>query len=197
MTIARADLVRCPWAGTDPRMVEYHDTEWGRPIHDDRRLFEMLCLEGAQAGLAWHTILVRRDGYRAAYEGFHAERIAAWDDDRQARLLVDPRIVRNRAKVGAFRDNARATLRVQQELGSLDAYLWGFAPARRASRPRTFDQVATETDESRSLSQDLRRRGFRFVGPVIIHAFMQSVGMVDDHLADCFVGGPADPRSAA
>lgn len=187
-------LVRCPWAGSDPLMVDYHDREWGRPLHDDQRLFELLCLEGAQAGLAWHTILHRREGYRAAYEGFDAAAMADWDDARQAELLTDPRIIRNRAKVAAFRDNARATLRVQDEVGSLDAYLWRFAPPPRTTRLELVTAVPAQTPESIALSTDLRRRGFRFVGPVIVYAFMQSSGMVDDHLASCFVGGPDDPH---
>ncbi|MBX3028821.1 MAG: DNA-3-methyladenine glycosylase I [Chloroflexi bacterium] len=191
------DRVRCPWAGDDPLMRDYHDREWGRPIHDDQRLFELLCLEGAQAGLAWHTILHRREGYRAAYEGFDAAGMASWDDARQAAVLQDPRIIRNRAKVAAFRDNARATLRVRDEHGSLDAYLWRFAPPPRATRLRDAAAVPAETPESVALSKDLRRRGFRFVGPVIVYAFMQSSGMVDDHLASCFVGGPGDPYPAA
>jgi DNA-3-methyladenine glycosylase I len=169
-------------------MRDYHDLEWGRPVHDDRRLFEMLCLEAAQAGLSWDLILRRREGYRAAYEGFDPAVIAAWDDARQAALLADPRIIRNRAKVAAFRDNARATLAVQREVGSLDAYLWSFVGGRPiVNRPALLDEVPAQTPESETLSRDLRARGFRFVGPVIVYALMQSVGLVDDHLADCFV----------
>jgi DNA-3-methyladenine glycosylase I len=169
-------------------MRDYHDHEWGRAVHDDRRLFEMLCLEGAQAGLSWSTILGRREGYRAAYEGFDPAAMAAYDDERQARLLVDARIIRNRAKIAAFRDNARATLAVQGEFGSLDAYLWRFVGGRPiVNRPARQELVPTQSPESVGLSRDLLRRGFRFVGPVIMYAYMQSVGMVDDHLADCFV----------
>jgi DNA-3-methyladenine glycosylase I len=169
-------------------MRDYHDREWGRPVHDDQRLFEMLCLEGAQAGLSWDTILRRRDGYRAAYEGFDAAAMATWDDARQAALLADPRIIRNRAKVAAFRDNARATLAVREAFGSLDAYLWRFVDGRPiVNRPPRQELIQAQSTESLALSRDLRTRGFRFVGPVIIYAFMQSVGMVDDHLADCFV----------
>lgn len=169
-------------------MRDYHDREWGRPVHDDQRLFEMLCLEGAQAGLSWDTILRRRDGYRAAYEGFDAAAMATWDDARQAALLADPRIIRNRAKVAAFRDNARATLAVRDAFGSLDAYLWHFVDGRPiVNRPPRQELIPPQSVESVALSRDLRTRGFRFVGPVIIYAFMQSVGMVDDHIADCFV----------
>jgi DNA-3-methyladenine glycosylase I len=169
-------------------MRAYHDEEWGRPVHDDQRLFEMLCLEGAQAGLSWESILRRRDGYRAAYEGFDAERIAAWDDARQAALLADPRIIRNRAKVAAFRDNARAALAIRERFGSLDAYLWRFVDGRPiVNRPARQELIPAQTPVSVALSRDLRARGFRFVGPVIVYAYMQSVGMVDDHVADCFV----------
>ena len=170
-------------------MRDYHDHEWGRPVHDDRRLFEMLCLEGAQAGLAWDTILRRREGYRAAYEGFDAATIAGWDDARQAELLIDPRIIRNRAKVAAFRDNARATLEVRDAFGSFDAYVWRFVDGRPiVSRPARQELVPALSPASEALSRDLRARGFRFVGPVIMYAYMQSMGLVDDHVADCFVG---------
>lgn len=168
-------------------MQSYHDEEWGRPLHDEQRLFEMLCLEGAQAGLSWSTILRRREGYRAAYEGFDPERVAAFDDASQARLLDDVRIIRNRAKVGAFRGNAAATLRLREEGGGLDAYLWGFvggAPiVNHFSDP---GQVPATTPLAEALSRDLRRRGFRFVGPVIVYALMQSVGLVNDHLVSCY-----------
>lgn len=169
-------------------MRDYHDHEWGRPVHDDQRLFEMLCLEGAQAGLAWDTILRRREGYRAAYDGFDAEAMATWDDARQAALLADTRIIRNRAKVAAFRDNARATLEVRAAFGSLDAYLWRFVDGRPiVNRPPSPDLVPAQSTESVALGRDLRTRGFRFVGPVIVYAYMQSMGLVDDHLEACFV----------
>jgi DNA-3-methyladenine glycosylase I len=180
--------MRCPWGDSSPLMRDYHDQEWGRPVHDDQRLFEMLCLEGAQAGLSWDTILRRREGYRAAYQGFDAATIAAWDDTRQAELIADPRIIRNRAKIAAFRDNARATLEVRDAFGSLDAYLWRFVDGRPiVNRPARQELIPTQSPESEALSQDLRARGFRFVGPVIIYAYMQSMGLVDDHVADCFV----------
>jgi DNA-3-methyladenine glycosylase I len=169
-------------------MRDYHDHEWGRPVHDDQRLFEMLCLEGAQAGLAWDTILRRRDGYRAAYEGFDAATMARWDDTHQARLLADPRIIRNRAKVNAFQGNARATLEVRAAFDSFDAYLWGFVDGSPiVNRPQRQELIPAQSAESEALSRDLRRRGFRFVGPVIMYAYMQSVGMVDDHIEACFV----------
>jgi DNA-3-methyladenine glycosylase I len=168
-------------------MVAYHDEEWGRPLHDERRLFEMLCLEGAQAGLSWSTILRRREGYRAAYEGFDPERIAAYDDARQTELLADPRIIRNRAKVRAFRENARAVLRLRDEADGLDAYLWRFVEGEPiVSRYRSLADLPATTPLARELSRDLGRRGFRFVGPVIVYAWMQSVGLVNDHTVDCF-----------
>jgi DNA-3-methyladenine glycosylase I len=168
-------------------MIAYHDEEWGRPVHDERRLFEMLCLEGAQAGLSWTTILRRREGYRAAYDDFDPERIAAYDDDRQAELLADPRIIRNRAKVAAFRDNARAVLRLREEAGGLDGYLWSAVDGVPVvSAYERVADIPAQNPLAESLSRDLRRRGFRFVGPVIVYAYLQSVGIVDDHLVGCF-----------
>ncbi len=178
---------RCDWAGADPLMVAYHDQEWGRPVHDERQLFEMLCLEGAQAGLAWSTILRRRDGYREAYEGFDAERIAAYDERRQAQSLADARIIRNRAKIRAFRDNAAATLRIRAEAGGLDAYLWDFVGGEPiVNHWATSAEVPATTPLAETLARDLRRRGFRFTGAVIVYAYMQSVGLVNDHLVGCF-----------
>lgn len=176
---------RCAWAGDDPLMVAYHDLEWGVPLHDDRALFELLVLEGAQAGLSWRTVLHRREGYRAAFEGFEVERVASYGEDDVARLLADPGIIRNRAKVNAAITNARAILEVQREHGSFDAYIWSFTPPPRP-RPESLEQVPAETEESRTLSRALRKRGFGFVGPTICYAFMQSAGLVDDHLATCF-----------
>jgi DNA-3-methyladenine glycosylase I len=168
-------------------MTAYHDHEWGWPLHDERRLFEMLCLEGAQAGLSWSTILRRREGYRAAYDDFDAERMAAYDEAHQARLLSDRRIVRNRAKVRAFRDNAAATLRVREELGGLDPYLWGFVKGRPiVNHFRALREVPAQTPLAERISADLKQRGFRFVGPVIVYALMQSIGLVNDHLVSCF-----------
>jgi DNA-3-methyladenine glycosylase I len=168
-------------------MVTYHDEEWGVPLHDERRLFELLCLESAQAGLSWSTILKRRDGYRAAYEGFDAPKMAAYDDARQARLMADRRIIRNRAKVRAFRDNARAVLELREEIGGLDAYLWGFVGGQPIVNDfETMDQIPTQTPLAEEVSADLKRRGFRFVGPVMVYAYLQSAGLVNDHLLRCF-----------
>ncbi|MEX1295233.1 MAG: DNA-3-methyladenine glycosylase I [Candidatus Limnocylindrales bacterium] len=178
---------RCDWAGTDPRMVAYHDEEWGVPLHDEGRLFELLCLEGAQAGLSWSTVLYRRDGYREAYDGFDAEVMARYDDTRQVRLLADRRIIRNRAKVRAFRDNARAVLALREDVGGLDPYLWGFVGGEPiVNRFTSMSELPTQSPLAREVSEDLGRRGFRFVGPVIIYAYLQSAGLVNDHLVSCF-----------
>lgn len=179
--------MRCPWAGSEPLYVAYHDQEWGAPVHDDRTLFEFLILEGAQAGLSWSTILKKRDAYRAAFDGFDPARVAAYDEAKIAELLANPGIVRNRLKVHAAVRNARAFLALQAEFGSFDAYIWGFVGGRpRQNAWRTMAELPAETDESRAMSQDLRRRGFTFVGPTICYAFMQAVGMVNDHVMDCF-----------
>ena len=178
---------RCPWAGSDPLYLRYHDSEWGVPVHDDRHFFEMLVLEGAQAGLAWITILRKRKGYRDAFDGFDPAVVARYDDRRVETLLGNPAIVRNRLKVGSAVANARAFLRVQDEHGSFDRYVWRFVDGRpRQNRWRSMDEVPAETPESRALSRDLKRRGFRFVGPTICYAFMQATGLVNDHLVDCF-----------
>ena len=168
-------------------MVAYHDEEWGEPLHDERRLFEMLCLEGAQAGLAWSTILNRREGYREAYDDFDAELMAKYDDTRQAQLLADRRIIRNKAKVRAFRDNARAVLELREETGGLDAYLWGFVDGEPiVNRFESMSDIQAQTPLAEEVSADLKRRGFRFVGPVIVYAYLQSAGLVNDHLVSCF-----------
>ncbi len=173
---------RCPWAGSDPLYVAYHDTEWGIPIRDSPRLFELLCLEGAQAGLAWITILRKRQGYREAFDHFDPQLIAAYGDDDRARLLDDARIVRNRAKVDAFIGNARAYLATDDFSG----LLWGFVDGEPIVNAwRAMDEVPAETDRSAAMSKELRRRGFRFVGPTICYALMQSAGLVDDHLVSC------------
>ena len=171
-------------------MVQYHDAEWGVPSHDDRHLYEMLVLEGAQAGLSWTTILRKREGYRRAFAGFDAARVAAFDEADRARLLADAGIVRNRQKIDAAIANARQTLVVQQEHGSLAAYLWqlvGDGPRRNAWR--ALGEVPAQTAESRAMSKALQQRGFRFVGPTICYAFMQAVGMVNDHEVGCFRHG--------
>jgi DNA-3-methyladenine glycosylase I len=176
-------LERCPWANSDPLYVAYHDDEWGVPIHDSDRLFELLCLEGAQAGLAWITILRKRAGYRAAFDGFDAERMAAYTDADRARLMTDAGIVRNRAKIDAFIGNARAVLAVN-DFGGL---IWSFVDGTRiVNRWRTLEEVPASTPASEAMSRELRRLGFRFVGPTICYAFMQSAGLVDDHLVSCF-----------
>ncbi|HEU5205977.1 MAG TPA: DNA-3-methyladenine glycosylase I [Gaiellaceae bacterium] len=183
---------RCTWAdeGGD-LMVAYHDDEWGIPSHDDRHLFEMLTLEGAQAGLSWSTILRKREGYRRAFAGFDPAKVARFETKDVERLLEDPGIVRNRLKVESTVNNAARVLEVQQELGSLDAYLWQFVDGRPiVNYFRTISEIPSETDLSKAISKDLKRRGFRFVGPTAIYAFMQSVGMVDDHTVDCFRRSP-------
>jgi DNA-3-methyladenine glycosylase I len=168
-------------------MREYHDREWGNPIHDDRRHFEFITLEGAQAGLSWETILRKRDGYREAFAGFDPAQVAEFGDADIAVLLENPGIVRNRLKVRSTIENARAFLEVQREFGSFDAYIWGFTegePIRNAWR--ALSEVPAETDESRAMSRDLKKRGFRFVGPTICYAYMQAAGLVNDHVVDCF-----------
>lgn len=188
---------RCAWAGTDLRMIAYHDTEWGTPLHDERLLFELLCLEGAQAGLSWSTVLNRREGYRAAYDGFDAATIAAYDDERQAQLLLDPRVIRNRAKVHAFRENARAVLALRAETGGLDPFLWGFVDGRPiVNRWASLSDLPASTDLSVTVSKALARCGFRFVGPTIVYAYLQSAGLVNDHQLDCH-RHPANDGAAA
>lgn len=180
---AASDRSRCPWAESDPLNLAYHDAEWGVPVHDPRALFELLCLEGAQAGLAWITILRKREGYRSAFDGFDPARIAAYTDADRARLLADAGIVRNRAKVDAFIGNAQAYL----ETDDFASLLWSFVDGAPIQNQWTeMADLPAETDASRAMSLDLRRRGFRFVGPTICYAFMQSAGLVNDHLVTCF-----------
>ena len=178
---------RCTWCGTDPLYVDYHDTEWGVPTLDDESLFEMLVLEGAQAGLAWITVLRKREGYRELFDGFDANRIARYTDRKLEKLLLDPRIIRNRLKVFGTRQNARAFLAVQDEVGSFSDYIWGFVDhAPIQNKRRTLKDVPATTDVSDRLSKDLKKRGFTFVGSTIMYAHMQSTGMVNDHTTDCF-----------
>jgi DNA-3-methyladenine glycosylase I len=178
---------RCAWCGEDPLYVRYHDEEWGVPVRDDRRLFEFLLLEGAQAGLAWITILRKREGYRRALAGFDPERVARFTPQRVERLMEDAGIVRNRLKIEAAVTNARAYLQVKLEFGSFADYIWGFtAGATIQNRWRSLAELPAETPESQRMSRDLRRRGFKFVGPTICYAFMQAVGMVNDHEVACF-----------
>lgn len=180
------DRFRCGWAGT-PLSIAYHDSEWGVPQHDDRILFEFLVLEGAQAGLSWETILKKREHYRRVYDGFDPARVARYGAGKQAALLSDPGIVRNRLKVAAAVTNARAFRKVQEEFGSFDAYVWRFVGGRpKVSRRRTLKEIPARTPESDALSKDLKRRGFTFVGSTIVYAFMQAVGMANDHVVNCF-----------
>lgn len=181
-----AERARCSWA-TTPEMIAYHDREWGRPLHDDRKLFEFLVLEGAQAGLSWATILHKRPRYRELFDDFDPQRVARFTAARVNRILKDPGIVRNRAKIESAIKNARALLALQREFGSFDRYLQRFA-AKKKKRPRTHGQIPTTSAQAQALSKDLRARGFTFVGPTICYAFMQAVGMVDDHLDACHVG---------
>lgn len=184
----RHDLVRCGWArGSDALMLAYHDEEWGVPLHDERALFELLTLEGAQAGLSWQTVLRRREGYRAAFLGFEVERVAAMTEADQARLLLDPGIIRNRAKVASTVSNARAILALHEAGTSLDAHLWSFvggAPLQH--HYERMSDLPASTEESKALSKDLVKHGFRFVGPTICYALMQAAGLVNDHTTDCF-----------
>ena len=179
---------RCAWAPLDdPAYLRYHDEEWGVPVHDDMHLFEMLVLEGAQAGLSWSTILHKRVGYRRAFAGFDPAKVARFSPAKVERLLQDPSIVRNRLKVESAVQNAKAVLDVERDDGSLDVYLWSFVDGTpKRNRWRGTGDIPAETEESRAMSKDLKRRGFRFVGPTVCYAFMQATGMVNDHGADCF-----------
>jgi len=180
-------IVRCPWCGSDPLYRGYHDHEWGVPLHDEQRLFEMLTLEGAQAGLSWLTILRKREGYRKAFAGFDPQLVAGFDDADVARLLADPGIVRNRLKIASTISNARAVLEVQARYGSLDAFLWSFVdgvPIR--NKWRSMAEIPASTPLSDVMSRELKRHGFRFVGSTICYAHMQATGMVNDHLTGCF-----------
>ena len=178
---------RCAWAGTDPRMIAYHDKEWGVPVHDDRQLFELLILEGAQAGLSWDTILRKRARYREVFDNFDPERVARYDAKKVRQLLKDPGIVRNRLKIAAAISNARALLKVREEFRSFDAYIWQFVGGKpRQNHWAKHNHVPASTPQSDAMSKDLQKRGFRFVGSTICYAFMQAVGMVNDHLVSCF-----------
>ncbi len=178
---------RCEWAGSDPLYLQYHDDEWGVPVHDDRHLFEMLILEGAQAGLSWITILRKRENYRKAFSNFDARKIARYNDKKIAALLFNEGIVRNRLKINATLENARAFLAVQKEFGSFDAYIWQFVDGRPKQNVwKSLKEIPAQTRESEAMSKDLLKRGFRFVGPTICYAFMQAVGMVNDHVVGCF-----------
>lgn len=187
LLMTNPDLPRCGWATSDPLYIAYHDEEWGRPSHDDRHLFEMLILEGAQAGLSWITILKRREGYRKAFHGFDPERIARYGEKDVARLMADPGIIRNRAKIESTIKNARACLALDEE-GGLSPFLWRFVGgAPKVNRWKTLKEIPPETPESKAMSKELKRRGFGFVGPTVCYAFMQATGMVNDHLLSCFL----------
>lgn len=182
----RTTLVRCAWARSEPN-ISYHDREWGTPVHDDRLLFEFLILEGAQAGLSWETILKKRDAYRKAFDNFDPRRVARYTPVRVEKLMNNPGIVRNRLKIESTISNAKAFLSVQKEFGSFDSYAWSFVGGKpRVNCWDSFKKIPAVSPESDALSQDLRRRGFRFVGSTICYAFMQAVGMVNDHTRDCF-----------
>ncbi len=178
---------RCDWGNSDTLYSEYHDKEWGVPQHDDRQLFELLCLEGAQAGLSWRTILYKRENYRRAFDHFDPRKVARYDARKVEKLLADPGIVRNRLKVNAFIQNARAFLQVQKEFGSFDAYIWQFVGGEpKQNAWQTLKEIPAKTPEAEAMSKDLKKRGFTFVGPTICYAFMQACGMVQDHITSCF-----------
>ncbi len=177
---------RCVWAKND-LAIRYHDTEWGVPLHDDRKLFELLVLEGAQAGLSWDTVLAKRENYRRAFDTFDVETVANYDEVKHAKLLQDAGIIRNRLKIAAATKNAQAFLNVQQEFGSFDSYLWGFVGGQPiVNQPHAIADIPASTELSDHISKDLKKRGFTFVGSTIIYAYMQSAGLVNDHVVDCF-----------
>jgi DNA-3-methyladenine glycosylase I len=178
-------LKRCSWCASDPIYIAYHDNEWGRPVHDDNKLFEKICLEGFQAGLSWLTILRKRENFRTAFKGFDPQVIAKFTSRDVERLMKNEGIVRNRMKIEATIANAKATLKVQRELGSLDSLIWSFAPKKPAKMPKQFGDILASTPESKALSKELLKRGFKFVGPTTMYAAMQSLGLVNDHFATC------------
>jgi len=185
--VATDTKIRCAWGTSSPKYMAYHDTEWGVPVHDDRRLFEFLILEGAQAGLSWSTILEKRDNYRKAFDRFDPRKVALYDARKVKSLLADAGIVRNRLKINATIANAKAFLAVQRELGSFDAYIWRFVGGKtRQNAWKRMSQIPAKTPESIAMSKDLLKRGFRFVGPTICYAFMQGCGLVNDHAVECF-----------
>ncbi len=189
---------RCAWCGTDPLYIAYHDQEWGVPLHDERALFEFLILEGAQAGLSWLTILKKREGYRRAFDNFDVERIARYDETDVARLMGDAGIVRNRLKIESTLINARATLQVREEFGGLDAYFWRFVDGRPLVNTWTdLSQLPSRTPLSDTISKDLKKRGFKFIGSTIVYAHMQATGMVNDHTVDCFRHAQLQERETA
>ncbi|MFC1684410.1 DNA-3-methyladenine glycosylase I [Pseudomonadota bacterium] len=183
----KSEKTRCQWPGADELMIQYHDKEWGVPVYDDTLLFEFLILEGAQAGLSWRTVLYKRERYREVFAGFDIDRVARYSDKKVEKLLQDPGIIRNRLKINAAINNARCAQRVRKEHGSLSNYLWSFVDGRPIINAwRTKDQVPASTVESDAMSKALKKAGFKFVGTTICYAFMQAVGMVNDHMVDCF-----------
>ena len=188
MELKSPEIKRCGWLGIGkPHYEQYHDTEWGVPVHDDRKHFEMLILEGAQAGLSWETILKRREGYRRAFKGFDPVRVARMTDSELEALLLDKGIIRNRLKVFSVRKNASVFLSLQKEFGSFDSYLWRFVGGKtKVNRPKSLKEIPARSPESDALSKDLKKRGMSFVGSTIIYAYMQAIGMVDDHMESCF-----------
>ncbi len=181
-------ITRCEWCGNDPLYIKYHDEEWGRPEHDDRKLFEMLLLEGAQAGLSWITVLKKRENYRKAFSNFNAGRIAKYDERKVEELLNNPGIIRNKLKVNAFIINAQKFLEVKKEFGTFDKYIWQFVNHRPIiNKFKSLKELPAFTDESDKMSKDLKKRGFKFVGSTICYAYMQACGMVNDHVTGCFL----------
>jgi len=180
-------LTRCEWTGSDPLMVEYHDHEWGVPLHDDQKLFEFLILEGMQAGLSWMTILRKRESFREAFDGFDPIKVAQYDQEKIEKLMVNPGIIRNRRKIESAVRNAKSFLHVQNEFGSFDAYIWQFVDGKpQVNTWKKMNEIPAQTQSSEAMSRDLKKRGFNFVGPTICYAHMQATGMVNDHTMDCF-----------
>lgn len=178
---------RCDWTGAGPEMIAYHDTEWGVPLHDDRKHFEFIILDGAQAGLSWETILKRREGYRRAFDNFDVEKVARYTRRKKEKLLQDVGIIRNRLKVDSAVKNAQAFIKIQDEFGGFDAYVWGFVGDRPIQNARKkMKDIPVKTPEAEAMSKDLKSRGFNFVGPVICYAYMQAAGLVNDHIVECF-----------
>ena len=187
MNAESSSAIRCEWVGTDPLMIAYHDQEWGVPIHDDRKLFEFLILEGMQAGLSWMTILRKRENFRVAFNDFDPQVVARYDQAKFEQLMQDAGIIRNRRKIEAAAQNAQAFLAVQEEFGSFDAYMWQFVDGKPIVNSwQKMSEIPAQTEESVNLSKDLKKRGFNFVGPTIMYAHMQATGMVNDHTTDCF-----------
>ena len=186
----KTSIARCPWPGDDPLMISYHDEEWGKPTHDDRKHFEFLILEAAQAGLSWRTVLLKREGYRKAFADFDPVKVAKFNAAKIERLILNPAIIRNRLKIQSAVNNAKLFLKVQKEFGSFDNYIWQFVGGKpKVNRWKTLKQLPATSPESDALSADLKKRGFKFVGSTVIYAHMQAVGMINDHLESCFARG--------